>query len=445
MLVSEKKLENARIEFQFEIPESSIEMEYKNVYNKLQKNAKLDGFRKGKAPIEIIMKKFKDSVDAEVTENIIKNAYVDALKEKGLSPISEPEIKFDDRIQKDKPFKFNIKFDVRPSIELGDYKNISAKEYECKISDSDVEKEIQALRERYATVSKKEKGETAEKGNYVRAEIKRIDNIENTEEKEIKPQNISLIVGKDKSDTGFDDDVIGMKVDDEKEVTKKYPKDFADKEHAGKKIKYLLKIIEISNLTLPSLDDEFAKDLGEFNSLADVRNKIRQDLENNVQAKSKKMANTELMDKIIENSKFDLPESIISREMEGIAARLESGMGMGSGGINKMLAEGLIDKDTFFSKIREDAVRNIKSSLVLFEIAKVENIKAPEDKYKEILENYSRQANKNIEEIENIIEKNGSKDNIETELILSSANEFIYNNANIKKQKPVSFEEFIKL
>jgi trigger factor len=445
LLVSEKKLENARMEFQFEIPESNIEMEFKNVYNKLQRNAKLDGFRKGKAPLELIVKKYKDGVDAEVTENLIKNEYINALKEKEITPISEPEVNFDDKLQKDKPFKFNIKFDVRPTIELGDYKNISAKEYECKIADSDVEKELQSLRERYATVSKKEKGETAEKGNYVRAEIKRLENIENNEEKEVKPQNISLVVGKEKNDTGFDNDVIGMKVDDEKEVTKKYPKDFSDANLAGKKVKYLLKIIEISNLTLPVLDDEFAKDLGEFASLADVRTKIKQDLENNAATKCKNMVNTELMNKIIENSKFDIPESIILREMNSIAERLESSMGMTGGGIQKMFAEGLLDKDKFSEKIREDAIRNIKNSMILFEIAKAENIKASEDKYKEILESYSKQASKSIEEIEKMIEKNGTKENIETELVLTGANDFIYNNANVKKHKPVSLEEFSKL
>jgi trigger factor len=451
LLVSEKKLENARMEFQFEIPESSIETEYKNVYNKLQKNAKLDGFRKGKAPLEMLVKKYKDSVDVEVTENIIKNAYIDALKEKELTPISEPEVKFDDRLQKDKPFKFNIKFDIRPSIELGDYKNISVKEYECKVADTDIDKEIQSLRERYATVAKKEKGENAEKGNYVRAEVKRLDNIEDTEvkegneTKEVKPQNISMIVGKDKSDTSFDDDITGMKVDEEKEVTKKYPKDHADKDLAGKKVKYLLKIIEISNLTLPALDDEFAKDLGNFTSLTEVRDKIRIDIDNNVQAKGKKMVSAEIMDKIIENSKFDIPESIILREMDSIADRLEGNMGLGAGGLKKMLDDGMIEKDKFTAKIREDAIRNIKASLVLFEVAKVEKISASNEKYKEVLENYSKQANKTLEEVEKMVEKDGSRENIETDLVLSSTSEFIYNSANIKKQKPLPLEEFMKL
>ena len=445
MIVSEKKLENARMELEIEVPETSIETEYEKVFNEFQKNAKIDGFRKGKVPREMIVKRFQSNADIEVAENIVKAAYLDALKEKDLRPISEPEIKFDNKIERTKPFKFNIKFDIAPTIELGEYKKIAAKENECKIDDKDIEKELQSLRERYATVAKKEQGESAEKGNYVRAEVKRIDNVEESERSTLQPRNISLIIGKDTTEHNFDQDIIGMKVDEEKEVTKKYPKDHPDKELAGQKAKFLLKVIEISNLTLPELDDEFAKDLGDFLTLEDVRKKIRDDFEHFINDKIKKLVNNELMNKIIESSKFDLPESIIKREMENITARLENGMGLQAGGLNDLFANGTVNKEEFETKIKEEALQNIKATLILVEIGKVENLKASEEKYKEIVNSYSARINKSVEEVEKIIEENGSKENIESDLILNSAIDFIYNNANIKKLKSISFEELQKL
>jgi trigger factor len=445
LIVSEKKLENARMELEIEVPETNIEKEYEKVFNEYQKNAKIDGFRKGKVPREMIVKKFQGNAEVEVTENIVKDAYLEALKEKDLRPISEPEIKFDNKLEKTKPFKFNIKFDIAPTVTLGDYKKISAKENECNIENKDIEKELQSLRERYATVSKKEKGETAEKGNYVRAETKRIDNINPAETANVMPQNISMILGKDTSDHNFDEDIIGMKVDEEKEVSKKFPKDYAVKELAGQKAKFMLKVIEISNLSLPALDDEFAKDLGGFSTLEDVKNKIRDDFENFAKDKIKKLVNNELMDKIIENSKFDLPESIVIREIEGLIAKLENNMGLKSGGINDLYANGALKKDEFLAKIREEAMHNIKATLILVEIAKAENLKVSEEKYKEIVNSYSAKANMSVEEIEKLIEKNGSKENIEGDLVLNSAVELIYNNANIKKLKPISFEELQKL
>jgi trigger factor len=445
LILSEKKLENARMELEIEVPETAIEIEYGKVYNEFQKNAKIDGFRKGKVPREIIIKRFQGSADVEVAENIVKAGYLDALKEKNLRPISEPEIKFDNKLERTKPFKFNIKFDIAPTVELGEYKKITGKEIECKIDNSDIEKEVQLLRERYATVAKKEKGETAEKGNYVRAEAKRIDNIDANEIANLKPQNLSMILGKDTQDLNFDEDIIGMKVDEEKEVAKKYPKDYFVKELAGQKAKFLLKVIEISNLTLPELDNEFAKDLGQFSTIEELRKKIKEDFEKFADEKIKKLVNDELMDKIIENSKFDLPESIINREMEGISKRMESSMGLQSGQLNELFANGSINKDEFIPKIREEALHNIKATLILVEIAKAENLKPSEEKYKEIVTSYSSRMNKSVEEIEKLIEKNGTRENIEGDLVLNSAVELIYNNANIKKQKPISFEELQKL
>jgi trigger factor len=445
LIVSEKKLENARMELEIEVPEANIEKEYEKIFNTYQKSAKIDGFRKGKVPRDIIIKRFQGSADVEVVENIVKEAYFEALKEKDLRPISEPEIKFDNKLEKNKPFKFNIKFDIAPEITLGDYKKITAKENECKIDDKDVDKELQNLRERYATVAKKEKGEVAEKGNFIRAELKRIDNVDPAEIDNVKPLNISSVLGKETAEPNFDEDILGMKVDEEKEVAKKYPKDYSDKELAGQKAKFKLKVIEISNLTLPALDDEFAKDIGGFQTLEEVRKKIREDFENYAVDRIKKLVNNELMDKVIENSKFDIPESIIRKEIEGIVARLETNMGLKSGGINDLYANGALKKDEFLEKIRGEALHNIRATLVLVEIAKAENLKASEEKYKEIINSYSARMNKSAEEIEKLIEQNGSKENIEGDIVMNSAVEFIYNNANIKKQKAISFEELQKI
>lgn len=393
----------------------------------------------------MIIKRYKGGADMEVAENLVKAAYIDALKEKDLRPISEPDIKFDGMLDKSKPFKFTVSFDVTPTIELGEYKKITAKENECKIDDDDVEKELQNLRERYATVSKKEKDEAAEKGNYVRVEVKRIDNSESSETAPAEPRKLSMILGKDKDDPSFDDDIMGMKVDEEKEVTKKFPKDYSDKELAGQKAKFLLKVTEISNLSLPALDDEFAKDLGNYTNLEEVRKKIREDFENFSKDKIKKLVNNELMDKIIENSKFDIPESIVKREIESLIAKMEANMGMKAGGLNDFFEKGILKKDEFETRTREEAVHNIKATLILLEIVKLENIKPSEEKYKEIINTYSAKTNKSIEEVEKMVEQNGSRENIEHDLLLNSAVELIYNNANVKKQKAISFEELQKL
>lgn len=431
------------MELQIEVPEDKIESEYTKVFERIQKNAKIDGFRKGKVPLEVIIKKFQGSADSEVAENIVRSSYMEALNEKKLYPISEPVVNFENKIERLKPLKYTVKFDISPTVELGEYKNLSAKENECKITDQDVENEIQVLRERYATVSKKEKGEPAEKGDYVRAEIKIIDTGDKSETVDTNPKQISVIVGKGTEDYDFDNEIKGMKTDDEKEVTKKYAKDYAEKDLAGKKVKYLLKVIEINKLNLPFLDDEFAKDLGDFKTLDNVRNKIKEDFEGYAKAKAKNLVNKELINKIQESSKFDLPESMIQREMENLTNRIESNMG--GRNMEEFFSKGVIDKEDFTKRMRDEAIQNIKSTLTLLEIAKKENLKVPEEKYKDLIKSYSEKSAKNIEEIEKDIEVNSMRENIETELLLEITSDFIYDNSSIKKLKPVSFEEFKKL
>ncbi|MFH0974617.1 MAG: trigger factor [Spirochaetota bacterium] len=445
MIISDKKLDNSRMELVIEVPEDKIGTEYLKVFEGFRKNAKIDGFRKGKVPLDIIKKRFKNNADVEVTENIVKNAYMDALKEKELFPISEPEIDIEKQIEAEKPFKFSIKFDIPPTVVLGGYKNISVKENECKVSDADIDKEIQSLRERYATITKREKDERAEKGDYVRAEVTRIDNFEKPGDVKDNQKSLSLILGKAPSDTSFDDDIVGMIVDEQKEVTKKYPKDFQQSDIAGQKVKYLLRIVEISKLTLPALDDEFAKDVGQYNSLDDLKTKIKEEFERMASDRIKKIVQDELLKKIIEDSKFDLPESMIAKEIANMTSKVESGIGLKSGGIEELFANGSINKDEFTKKIREDAINNIKSTLVLIEVAKAEKIEAPEDKYKEIISSYAERSKKTFEEIEEIVEQNGSKENIKNELVLGNSYDFLYANANIKKQKPITLEELMKI
>ncbi|MBN2040789.1 MAG: trigger factor [Spirochaetes bacterium] len=444
MIVSEKKLENARIELEIEVPESQVEEEYRKVFNRIQRSAKVDGFRKGKVPLDIIKKKFKGNADSEVVENVLKASYIDALNEKDLNPVSQPDFDFD-TIEASKSFKYKVAFDVSPTVELGQYRNLAAKEIAYKITDDDVDKEIESLRERYATVAKKEKGEKAEKGNYVRAETRRIDNVDDNEKDNIKPQSISVVIGKNKTDYSFDDDIIGMAVDDVKEVIKKYPKDYEVKDLANQKAKYQIRIIEISNLTLPPLDDEFAKDLGDYSSIEDVRKKFRENFENFAKEKSLKKTKEELIDEIVKNSTFDLPESMILREMENITYKFQQSMGIPEDKINELFDKGMLNREEFTGKIREDAIRNIKSTLVLLEIAKAENIKPSEEKYKELVNTYAEKNNKTAEEIEKVFEESGTKQNIETDLVINGASDFVYDNATLKKQKPVSLEELAKL
>ncbi len=445
MEIVEKKLENSRMELQIEVPGDEVDTEYKRVFAKIQNEASLKGFRKGKVPMNIVIQRFKDVADKEVAESLVRMYYVKAVEEKSLNPINMPDFDLDD-IDMGKPLTFKASFDIPPSVEIGKYKGYSVDEPVCNLTDKDVENEITALRERHASISKKEEGKPAEDGDYVKTLVKRIDNIDKAEIDNIKYDDIPLIVGKGEKDYDIDKHVNGMGLNEEKEISVKYPKDYNVKDLAGQKVKYLVKISEINKMDLPELDDEFAKDLGDYSSLEELRSGIKENLDKFVNDKGKAKAKADLLDKVVEDSKFDLPMAMIKDEMVNVFKRFQYNAGMDEPeDIEKVLSYIETNNKEFHEDIKKQAVKNIQSNLVLLEIAKAEEIKASEEKFKEALENIAKQSNKPIEEIEKLAGEGNARNNIESEILLNEAYDFIYEKAKVSKQKPVPYSDFVKL
>ncbi len=445
MNIVEKKLENARMELQIEVPENQVELEFKSVFSKLQKGAKVSGFRKGKVPLELVTTRYKDIADQEVAENLLKAKYIDAINEKSLSPISMPEFDFD-KIERGKSLTFTVRFDISPTVDLGKYTGFEAEEPACKIKDEDINNEIQTLRERNATISKKEEGEAIENGDFARIKIKRIDNLEKSEIENVEFKEYPLIVGKDNNDYSLDKHIVGMKLNEEKEVDVKYPKDFEAKDIAGQKVKYQVKAFEINRMKLPELDDEFVKDLGEYSTLEELKNKLREDFENFVVEKSKSKAKSELLKKAVEDSKFDLPDSMIRNQMGVVLRRIQNNMGTSEiEDIEELISYIETNNTELYDNVRKEAIFSIQSNLVLSEISKKEELKVSDERFKEAIEEIAKRNNTSVEEVEKIASEGNARENIESELILSSAIDLIYEKAKIKKQKPIPYSEFVKL
>jgi trigger factor len=442
-ILEEKKLENATVEMVIEGPQNRIDVEYKSVFDKIAKNAKIDGFRRGKAPLKLIENVYRQQAEQEVLENILKSTYVDAVQEKSHSPVGNPSFDFKE-FDRSKPFTYSVKFEVMPTIELGPYREIEAKERTCEIKEKDIDKEIDDLRERSAKISKKEDGAVVEKGNVLRFGIKRIDNVTPGEAANLAFKEYNIIVGKSTSEYAVDKFVTGMKVGDTKEVDIKYPKDYEVKDLAGQKVKYLVKAEEISKMELPAADDEFAKDVSEFQNIQDLRQNIRQTLEKYVADTTRAEVAEELIREIIGKSTFDIPESMIQKEMQSILERIIKRTGTQVKNAEEFAAMMGMNVDELNARVKEEALVDIKSFMARLEIAKKENISFSEEEYNNMIQAIAVQSGKPVEEMKMAIEQSRTRESVETELILINARKFIYDNAKIKKLKPVSFDEFYK-
>ncbi len=444
MIISEKKLENAQMEIRVEVPENRVETEYKSVFEKIRVSAKIDGYRKGKVPLELVERKFADLADQEVAENLLRSVYMDAVTEKNYRPIAPPRFDFES-IKRGGSFAFTAVFEMMPEMEIGEYKAIKTSERTCKITDDDVKREIETLRERNANVSKKE-GDDAlvENGDMVKIKIKRIDNVEPEKIDGVEFKEYNMIVGKSKAEYGFDGDVLGMKSEQEKEVKIKYPKDYEVKDLAGQNVRYIVRVEEINRMDLPALDDDFAKDLGEYASLEEMKNGIRANIEKFVTEKAKSEAKGRLLKEVVEKSSFDLPLSMIEKEMESLFRRVQERTGYFTQDINEFCSTIGLNAEEFSGRLRDEAASNIKSMLVLSKIAEKEELRVPEEKYREVVEGIAKKNNRSVEELEKIISENDSRESIESDLVMENALDFIYENAKIEKGKSKSLDEFIK-
>ncbi|HEY1406223.1 MAG TPA: trigger factor, partial [Spirochaetota bacterium] len=261
MNIQERKLENSRIEITVQVPTERIAAEYENAFKKIQRSAKIAGFRPGKAPLQMVKTHFKERADQEVVESVVKDCYLEAVKEKDLHPISYPRFGFE-RLVEGKDFSFTASFDVPPSVELGNYKGIAVSERQCSVSDLDVMEEIEGIRENHAVISKKEDGLPVEKGDLAKIKVKRIDNISPELIDATESREITVLAGQRDDKFEFDNHVIGLNVGDTKDVTLSYPADYQYKSVAGQTHLYRIAVTEIQRRALPALDDEFAKDLG---------------------------------------------------------------------------------------------------------------------------------------------------------------------------------------
>jgi trigger factor len=442
-ILEDKKLENASVELTIEIPQSRVDVEYKSVFERISKNAKVDGFRRGKAPVKLVENMYREQADREVLESILKATYFDAVQEKNYSPIGEPHFDVKE-FDKNKSFTYSVRFEIMPSVEPAPYKELESKERACEIKDKDVEREIDDLREKSAKISKKEDGASVAKGDVLRFGVKRVDNVTPEEAEKLAFKEYNIIVGKSESEFALDKFVIGMKVGETREIPIKYPKDYEIKDLAGQKVRYLAKAEEISSMELPKPDDEFAKDVSDFQTIQELRANIRETMERYVNDMARNEVTDILLKEIIDKSKFDIPESMVQGEMRTLFSRFVQRMGVQAKDVDELAGIMNINADEFKARLREESLNDIKSWMVRLEIAKKESITFTPEDYESMVQMLASQSGKSAEEMGKKIEESGSRENIETELVLMNVKKYIYENAKIKKQKPVTYEEFIK-
>jgi len=370
MKVEKKDLDKAQVELTVEFSQEEFAPYIEKGAQKISKEIKIEGFREGKAPYDVVKQKVGEmSILDEASKLAINAKLGEVISKNTKDAIGQPDISIV-KLAPENPFVFTVKMSIIPSIELGKYKELDIKEKEVKLDEKELEKTFDQLREMHVkeTASEKE----------IKDGDKLILNIEMFLDKVPveggQAKETTIIVGKDYIVPGFDKKLIGAKKGETKEFDLHYPADYHQKNLAGKNVEFKVVVKDVFDRTLPELDDEFAKKL-HFKSMDDLRKNITSNIEAGKKNEVRQTAERELIEKIVAKTKFgDLPEMLVQHEAETMIGELEQNVKQQGGKFEDYLASLKKTRNDLVMDMLPDAVKRVQASLVIREIAKVEKI-----------------------------------------------------------------------
>lgn len=408
MKVTMENLENNKVKLEVHVDLETFDKGMDKSYLKNRKGISVPGFRKGRVPRKIIERHYGESIFYEDAINeVFPDAYDEAVREMGIEPVDKPVL---DIIQvgNGQELIFTAEVIVKPEVELGQYKGIEVEIAEYNVPDDEVNHQLEhALENNARWISIEDRG--VKNGDRVSLDYSgSIDGVlfpGGTAEQQ------SLEIGSKQFIPGFEEQLVDMMPEEERDITVKFPEEYQAEELKGKDAVFHVKIHEIKEKELPDLDDEFAKDVSEFDSLDEYKADLKQKLQNNADEQSKTTMENDLVKKISENAKVEIPDVMVEKEIDGMIREMEYRLKYNGLDLEKYLNMTNTSLDDFRAQYRDDAYNRVKTQLVLEAITKAENITATEediekeyvklaDQYKRDIEDIKKNFSNNLEYIE---------------------------------------------
>ena len=422
-----KKTDNTNeLKLEFIIEAEKFENAMKDVYKKNAKYFTIPGFRRGKAPYNIVEKQYGKEIFYEDAFNeVVPPVYDEEIKNNNIEAVSRPDIEIK-QMEKGKDLIFTAVVQIKPEVELGKYKGIEIKKIEYNVSDKDIEDELNKMAEKNSRLV------SVEDRAVKKDDIAVIDFEGFVDDKPFdggKAENYELTIGSNTFIPGFEDQIIGMKIDEEKEINVKFPDEYFSKDLSGKDAKFKVKLHEIKVKELPKIDDEFAKDVSEFETLSELKNNIKEKFEKNNEEKQKSETEDEAIKAVCDNVNIDIPSGMIDTEIDRMLEDMEGRLRYQGIGLDQYLQIIGKTRDEMRKEYEETAKESVKSRLVLEKIAEKEKIVPEEKQIKEKLDEFAKAYNRTEEELR---ENKELVDFIERNLKIQNTIKYIVDNAKIK-------------
>jgi trigger factor len=440
-----ENLEHSAVKLSVTVEQQALKGEYDELLGKYSKSAHIKGFRKGKAPAEVIERKFGEGIKQEAAANIIEKSLKQIFEEVDKKPLPYVTPTLEDELDPDldKDFTFTVTYDTFPEVELGTYKEIEIEEPQVEVTKEDEERELSDLQERNAIVIDKPDG-TVAKDDIITIDYAEVD--EKDEEIEgTKREGFVFTVGSGYNLYKLDDDVIGMKKDETKVIEKEFPEDFEAEELRGQKKRIRVTVTAVKQKQLPELDDELAQDIhDDYETLEDLKQDIHKKLHEAAESKVREKKVSQLIDAIVENSTIDLPKGMVDAELENSWQNFLTRSRIPAEDAEKILAAQGKSREDLYEEWRPASEKRLKTRLLLTKIIEEENIEVADNEVEEELEKHAEQQGTSADELREQYEKANYLGYIEDDIKDRKVIDFLLENAKIKKGEKVKFLDIMQ-
>ncbi len=412
-------------ELEIEIPAEVVEKETQRVTREFTRLARIPGFRPGKAPAELVRRRFWDDIKSEVLHSLIPSSLQNAFREGNLNPVGNPSIA-ELQFEPAKPLRFKASFEVLPEFTLGEFKGLSVEAAKVEVTDQDVEQELERLREQAATYMPVE-DRPAEDGDTVVASLVGV--VTNAKEKRepLVLDEVEVHLGEEGTMEAFSQGLQGVRAEEERQFNAPYPDGYPDARLAGQTVAFTARVKAVRRKQLPALDDEFAQQVGNYKTVQELTQKLRQDMQQAAARQEKELTQQRLLDELLSRHEFPLPEALVQHQID---MRLERR-------VRALVAQGIDPQQVQvdWAKVRRDqregAIRDLKLGLLLERIAKVENLQSTEEEVASEIERLAQSSNQTPEAVRARLTKEQGLDRIESAIRSEKVIEFLHSQARI--------------
>jgi len=418
---TETKQDGVKREISVEVPAEEVTRETETLIAKYQKVARLPGFRAGHVPATIIRQRFKEDLKSDVVEALVPRYFRKEAEKLGLIPVSQPRVT-DLHIHDGEPLRFKASFEIMPEIKVEGYKELRADHPEIDIKDEEVAEALNSIREQHATFTTVE-GSPLGEGDFAQASMDGRPKDVDDKTQPVHMDEVLIEIGGKNTVPEFSANLRGANAGETREFEVTYPEDANDNRLAGKTFVYTVKVHAIKQKSLPELNDEFAKELGEFTSLDQVRNQIHDNLLAERKHTAEREAKDKLVAELVKRNEFEVPESLVDRQID---LRLERGLRALAAQGMKMEDMKKMDLPRLRAGQRDQAVQDVKSSLLLDRIAELERIEVSDDEVNHELEALARQSKQTPEAVRTRLTQDGGLDRIRNRIRSEKTLDFLY-------------------